>query len=515
MMITNVPLETIQRYIVPNLELNDIINLISSTKYFYHNFTKSNNTDNIKSLSFVDQFWRDLCVKRWKSVSFDHSPLVNKNISDYSNWFVEYQRRHKVDTEAKQLVESMVQLKIKGEDIQSSLVQWSKLMMNRKDIWDVMIGVAKEAQHLDIAGQEGKQRKRIIMELLEGTHRFHICQEFQQLCAYERQLVSRDNEHFDQNNDNLHTLSLEDGAILIAKFYQNAKDMISDYDIAHGTYEYNNNDDDDLQTLEEYIHIQIDGLANLIRKRLSERHERERTSSYMSSSRIEYNNIHNEQWPMHWILDEMKVLFDVKSEEEEQAVETNDELTINSCFGKAIDTRPFVGNKENYYSHYNSLIHSVLNSRKGIPLTLSIIYAAITKRLSNVNVEPVGLPGHFMLSTQINHPLQQQLERVFIDAFEGGKIMTESNCKSLICSTYNIFWDEKFIEPVSMAEVWIRMLRNLVNSHRMTQQKYNEISVRVLMSFGYQDLDLNHEYRGSEYIVRILKFFYRFESDLL
>src|SRR5262245_59813142 len=56
----------------------------------------------------------------------------------------------------------------------------------------------------------------------------------------------------------------------------------------------------------------------------------------------------------------------------------------------------FAGNAENYYDPRNSCLNDVLTSRLGIPITLSVVYMEVARRL-NKPVFGIGLPGHFLV----------------------------------------------------------------------------------------------------------------------
>ena len=56
----------------------------------------------------------------------------------------------------------------------------------------------------------------------------------------------------------------------------------------------------------------------------------------------------------------------------------------------------FRGNQENYTDPRNSLLDQVLATRKGIPISLCIIYLLVAERLG-LELESVGIPGHFLV----------------------------------------------------------------------------------------------------------------------
>lgn len=105
-------------------------------------------------------------------------------------------------------------------------------------------------------------------------------------------------------------------------------------------------------------------------------------------------------------------------------------------------------------------MYHVLDSRTGIPISLSVIFAAICRRV-DVQLDFIGLPGHFLLATR---PAAAGGARVFVDAFHGGELLDLDACKQIVGS-YGIAWADEMANPVPPAEVWGRMVRNLANCH--------------------------------------------------
>mmetsp|Transcript_36126 Transcript_36126/g.79077 ORF Transcript_36126/g.79077 Transcript_36126/m.79077 type:complete len:209 (-) Transcript_36126:8-634(-) len=121
----------------------------------------------------------------------------------------------------------------------------------------------------------------------------------------------------------------------------------------------------------------------------------------------------------------------------------------------------FGGNEDDYYAYENSLIDEVINTAKGIPITLSILYAAIVRRATGVIMNPLGLPGHFILGTQPDEDGRTH----FIDAFRRGEILNAEQVKEIVVS-YGRAWNDGLIRaPAPYREVWVRMLNNLITAH--------------------------------------------------
>ena len=126
----------------------------------------------------------------------------------------------------------------------------------------------------------------------------------------------------------------------------------------------------------------------------------------------------------------------------------------------------FAGNTEDYYNHENSLLDRVLDTRKGIPISLSVLFAAVCERVGT-QLDMIGLPGHFLLATRPSPPAYP--ERVFVDAFHGGELLDIRQCEQIVRS-YGQPWSPQLATPVPVTEVWERMLRNLSNCHGAGEQ---------------------------------------------
>jgi regulator of sirC expression with transglutaminase-like and TPR domain len=98
----------------------------------------------------------------------------------------------------------------------------------------------------------------------------------------------------------------------------------------------------------------------------------------------------------------------------------------------------------------------VLTRRLGIPITLSILYIEIARRLSRP-VYGVGLPGHFIVA------YEDREVRYWIDPFHGGRILTFSGCCSLAKETagVNLRKNPAVLAPINKRQILVRMLSNL------------------------------------------------------
>ncbi len=133
----------------------------------------------------------------------------------------------------------------------------------------------------------------------------------------------------------------------------------------------------------------------------------------------------------------------------------------------------FQGNRTDYYSPRNSCLNDVLIERQGIPITLTVVYMEIARRLGR-EVFGVGLPGHFL-------GLYRDREFTgFIDCFNGGRILDPEECRQLAWETahVDIAGHEQFLEPVRKWKIALRMLDNLRLIY--LRSKDYEKAIRVL-----------------------------------
>ena len=135
---------------------------------------------------------------------------------------------------------------------------------------------------------------------------------------------------------------------------------------------------------------------------------------------------------------------------------TNSEDIIAQLNDAIFEQEKFRGNRKNYYDPDNSFLNRVLDRKTGIPITLSLIYIEVARRLG-LDVRGIGLPGHFI--TALHH----SSEKIFIDPFNRGEILTVDECLEIIRThTGDAFaHDLNWLQPISRKELLIRMLRNL------------------------------------------------------
>jgi regulator of sirC expression with transglutaminase-like and TPR domain len=113
------------------------------------------------------------------------------------------------------------------------------------------------------------------------------------------------------------------------------------------------------------------------------------------------------------------------------------------------------GNTEDYTDPLNSFLPSVIERRKGIPISLSILYVLVAERFG-LHLETVGVPGHFMVGCY------SEDESFFIDPYERGVFRTAQNVYQMLRQN-GIVPKATDIAPTPVREVLSRCCRNLAH----------------------------------------------------
>jgi regulator of sirC expression with transglutaminase-like and TPR domain len=119
----------------------------------------------------------------------------------------------------------------------------------------------------------------------------------------------------------------------------------------------------------------------------------------------------------------------------------------------------FKGDVQGYYSPSNSLLHSVMSRRLGIPLTLSIVFMEIGWRLG-IPFEGVGFPGHFLVR------LAGEPGDLLLDPYDHGVSVHEEDCRRMIELTTGgtVPFDPSMIRSLGKRDMIARLLFNLKTS---------------------------------------------------
>ncbi len=132
------------------------------------------------------------------------------------------------------------------------------------------------------------------------------------------------------------------------------------------------------------------------------------------------------------------------------------------------------GNQEDYYDPRNSYLNDVIDRRVGLPITLSVIYMEVGKRLG-FPLYGVGLPGHFVVKWH------DRDDEIFVDPFHAGEILDEGSLINLIEETFHtrVQLLPEWLQAVDARYILTRMLNNLRNIFLRTENFEHALGVVV------------------------------------
>jgi regulator of sirC expression with transglutaminase-like and TPR domain len=114
----------------------------------------------------------------------------------------------------------------------------------------------------------------------------------------------------------------------------------------------------------------------------------------------------------------------------------------------------FDGERDDYYDPRNSYLHQVLDRRRGLPITLSVLTLEVGRRCG-VPLAPVNLPGHFLLRDRVDRA-------VFVDPFHRGAVIDIAGVERLHASIRpGAAFDASLLDEPDAHEILRRVLNNL------------------------------------------------------
>lgn len=114
------------------------------------------------------------------------------------------------------------------------------------------------------------------------------------------------------------------------------------------------------------------------------------------------------------------------------------------------------GSREMFETPEGSFLNKVIASKRGIPISLSVLFMAVAQKLG-MNLQGVSAPGHFLTRYEsVGGP-------IFIDPYTSGAILSleEAVCRVRKMTLLSRDQAERTLEPVGPRSIILRMLTNL------------------------------------------------------
>lgn len=142
------------------------------------------------------------------------------------------------------------------------------------------------------------------------------------------------------------------------------------------------------------------------------------------------------------------------------------ERTARGLAGHLAGELGFRGDETSYHDPDNSLLTRVLDRRRGLPITLSILYTAVGRRLE-APMFPIALPGHVVTGVSTGGL------PVVLDPFHGGRLLDEAALAERVTATTGgrHRFHRAMLRPAPAGQIVRRLLTNLVRDLGIAQRQ--------------------------------------------
>jgi hypothetical protein len=125
-------------------------------------------------------------------------------------------------------------------------------------------------------------------------------------------------------------------------------------------------------------------------------------------------------------------------------------------------TRQLRGNVDDYYNPLNCNLVHVIESGKGLPISLAIVFMLVGRRVG-LDIEGCSVPGHFLARAVIND------REMFFDCFNRGRVLTPAETEERR-SSLPPQQQHLLTQPANAVAIVTRMLHNLLNSYELSEE---------------------------------------------
>ncbi len=136
------------------------------------------------------------------------------------------------------------------------------------------------------------------------------------------------------------------------------------------------------------------------------------------------------------------------------------ERIVESINRLLFDEEGFRGEEENYYDPRSALLNETLNRHAGRPITLSILYIEISRRVG-MEVAGVSLPGRFLVK------FSGAFGTIVVDPFDGGRVLSTVELQKVLDSVYGggVRLREHHLRSFTAKDILARELAHLKSAY--------------------------------------------------
>ena len=184
------------------------------------------------------------------------------------------------------------------------------------------------------------------------------------------------------------------------------------------------------------------------------------------------------------------------------------------------DEQGFAGNREHFDDPRNSCLNEVMDRKKGIPITMALIYIEVARR-AGVRTEGVNFPGHFLVRCLQDLHTDDPSEGLIVDPFHSGAILNEAECRKLLePHMSDAAFEPSLLARATRRQILVRMLLNLkklyVKMHSFPQARATTDALLALQPSSLADLrdrgllayhmnDFSHALRDLEEYLKVAR----------
>ncbi|MDG5766870.1 transglutaminase-like domain-containing protein [Balneolales bacterium ANBcel1] len=151
---------------------------------------------------------------------------------------------------------------------------------------------------------------------------------------------------------------------------------------------------------------------------------------------------------------------------------------VRSFVSFFFDKEYFKGAKKDYANPDNSFLHKVLQRRRGIPISLSMVMLFIARRI-DFPLYGVNMPMHFLVKYEYGN------DSTMLDPFNSGRVITLDQC-SYFLRNNGITPESAHFEKASDWSIMARTLRNLIISYEELGEGKRMIRLKRLLGYVMQ-----------------------------
>jgi len=159
----------------------------------------------------------------------------------------------------------------------------------------------------------------------------------------------------------------------------------------------------------------------------------------------------------------------------------NPKALLTHAHSVLFDEEGFIGNIDNYQDPQNSYLPAVLETGRGIPITLTLVYKEVLERIG-LSVAGTNSPGHFLASVWVDG------RPMLVDAFTRGRVLSREEALDHIEQMLGpVDRELDFLQPATNRGWLSRILQNLLILFGQTRQRSSLAAMLELQHLLRQD----------------------------